>query len=155
MDLNDQVIDRKPRSVVHREQLLHRAVHIFVFRPTGEMLIHKRSPTKEEFPSVWTSSASGHVSSNETYDESAPRELEEELGIQAELTRRAKFAACAETSWEFTVLYTTTTEATIHFDPVEMTEVRWLFPSQIEAWLNATPSDFSPAFALLFRWLQQ
>lgn len=151
VDLQDCVVATLPRSEVHRRKLLHRAVHVFVFRSDGAMLIHKRSATKEEFPSVWTSSCSGHVSAGETYDETAPREMFEELGIEAEVTRVRKFDACPETSCEFTVLYTATSDAQILPDAQEMTEIRWMTPQDIEEWTRRAPHDFSPAFLLLFK----
>ena len=107
VDENDVVLRQMPRSQVHAEKLIHRAVHIFVFRSDGRLLIHKRTNDKEEFPGVWTSSASGHVSAGETYDDTAPRELLEELGLRAELVRLHKFAPCEETCREHTVLYET------------------------------------------------
>lgn len=151
----DEVVQQLPRSEVHRLQLKHRAIHVFVFRPDGQMLIHQRSPTKEEFPSVWTSSCSGHVSAGETYEDSAPRELQEELGLTAELTWLNKFNACAETSWEFTVLYSAISNDEPVPDPGEMTDIRWLPVKEIQSWMNARPDEFSPAFQILFRWYLQ
>ena len=148
----DEVVESLPRPEVHRRQLKHRAVHVFVFRPDGLMLIHQRSAAKEEFPSVWTSSCSGHVSAGETYEQSAPRELEEELGLSAPLTYLQKFDACADTSWEFTVLFSATTTEPPVPDPGEMTEIRWLRPPEIQEWMERRPEDFSPAFRILFRW---
>lgn len=150
VDEHDNVIEILPRSVVHQRKLLHRAIHVFVFRLSGEMLIHKRSAMKEEFPSVWTSSCSGHVSAGESYDESAPRELFEELGIHATLQPVQKFAACADTSFEFTMLYRAVSNDTIVPDPHEMTEIRWMHPADIHHWLQSSPQDFSPAFRVLF-----
>ncbi len=152
VDERDVVIDQLPRSEVHRRKLLHRAVHVFVFRSDGRMLIHKRSPAKEEFPSVWTSSCSGHVSAGETYESSAPRELQEELGISADLIELQKFPAQEATSWEFTVLFQTRSDATITPDPSEMSETRWIMPGEIESWMTRSPDDFSPAFRVLFQW---
>ncbi|MEZ6039640.1 MAG: NUDIX domain-containing protein [Planctomycetaceae bacterium] len=154
VDADDHVIQQLPRSEVHRRKLLHRAVHVFLFRSDGRLLIHKRSPAKEEFPSVWTSSASGHVSAGEDYDSCVPRELKEELGLRAQLMRLQKFAACEATSWEFTVLYSACSDDEIHFDPVEMTEVRWMELTEIDKWIEDNPGDFSPAFRLLFQWFQ-
>lgn len=148
---SDEVIEALPRSEVHRRKLLHRAVHVFVFRFDGAMLIHKRSPAKEEFPSVWTSSCSGHVSAGETYDETAPREMFEELGIKAAVSPIRKFDACPETSHEFTMLYTANSDDSILPDAQEMTEIRWMMPAEIQEWTQRTPEDFSPAFLLLFR----
>ena len=147
----DEVIETLPRSEVHRRKLLHRAIHVLVFRSDGAMLIHKRSATKEEFPSVWTSSCSGHVSAGETYDETAPREMFEELGIAAAVTALRKFDACPETSHEFTMLYTASSDDPIVPDAQEMTDIRWMMPTEIEEWTRRAPEDFSPAFLLLFR----
>lgn len=151
VDLQDCVIATMARSEVHRRKLLHRAVHVFLFRSDGAMLIHKRSPTKEEFPSVWTSSCSGHVSAGESYEETAPRELFEELGIEADMTPVRKFDACRETSHEFTMLYTANSDDSILPDAQEMTDIRWMMPAEIEEWTQQAPEDFSPAFLLLFR----
>jgi isopentenyl-diphosphate delta-isomerase type 1 len=151
VDMQDSVIATLPRSEVHRRKLLHRAVHVFVFRSDGAMLIHKRSATKEEFPSVWTSSCSGHVSAGETYDETAPREMFEELGIEAAVIPIRKFDACPETSHEFTMFYTANSDDPILPDAQEMTEIRWMKLAEIDEWTQRAPEDFSPAFLLLFK----
>ena len=156
VDQSDCILTSRPRSEVHQQKLLHRAVHVFLFHPDGRLLIHKRSDAKEEFPSVWTSSCSGHVSAGDSYDQTAPRELREELGIEnVALTPLHKFPATADTSWEFTWLYSTVSTQTPKPDPVEITAIQWLFPDEIAAWISHSPQDFSPAFLLLFRWFRQ
>lgn len=152
VDESDVVIDTKPRRIVHRDGLLHRAVHIFLFRPDGRMLVHLRTDDKEEFPSVWTSSASGHVSSGENYAEAAQRELQEELGITAELSRVAEFKACAETSNEFTQLFLAESDEAIHADPTEIADTAWLTIDVIRERMAAAAETFSPAFRLLFEY---
>lgn len=156
VDPFDRVLTRRPRSQVHRQKLLHRAVHVFLFHPDGRLLIHKRSDSKEEFPSVWTSSCSGHVSAGDSYDQTAPRELHEELGIEnVPLSTLHKFSATADTSWEFTVLYSAVSAQPPQPDPKEITAIQWLFPDEIAAWISHSPHDFSPSFLLLFRWFRQ
>lgn len=150
VDKHDNVIDVKTRSEVHRLGLRHRAVHVFLFRSNGDMLIHLRTATKEEFPSVWTSSASGHVSSGETYANSVERELQEELGVTAELQRVLRVDACTDTSNEFTELFVAESDAAITVDPSEIADVAWVTSDEIEFRLATKPNDFSPAFRLLF-----
>ena len=82
VDQDDKVLFQSPRSVVHANHWLHRAVHIFVFNSKGELLIHRRSATKDEAPLKCTSSASGHLAAGEDYATAAMRELEEELGLK-------------------------------------------------------------------------
>ena len=155
VDEDDRFVEQLTRSEVHRRKLRHRAVHVFLFRLDGCLLVHKRSDTKEEFPSVWTSSCSGHVSAGEDYDFTAPRELLEELGIEAAVERLQKFTACDDTSHEFTVLYQSVSDAAVKPDPVEITEIRWLSVDAVQDWINQSPGDFSPAFRLLFGWFFQ
>lgn len=152
VDEHDQVTGRERRSEVHRQRLRHRAIHVFVRRSDGSLLIHQRTDTKEEFPGVWTSSASGHVSSGETYTASADRELTEELGFTAPLRRCHRFAACPETSMEFTELFECRWDGEVTPDPVEIQAVRWMQPDEVADWIASEPDQFSPAFLLLFDW---
>src|SRR4051794_19553070 len=57
VDDRDQILGQAPRSEVHAQHWLHRAVHIFVFNTRGELLIHQRTATKDECPLMFTSSA--------------------------------------------------------------------------------------------------
>ena len=150
VDEHDRVIDVMSRTEVHRRGLRHRAVHILLFRSSGEMLIHLRHADKEEFPGVWTSSASGHVSAGEPYEMSAQRELFEELGIRVQLEKLGRFAACPDTSNEFTESFAAESDAVLQVDETEISAVRWLQTSAIQAELTETPENFSPAFRLIF-----
>ncbi len=152
VDETDKVIGQQKRSAVHQSKLRHRAVHVFVLRGDGRLLIHLRSESKEEFPGVWTSYASGHVSAGESYDESVERELQEELGITAPLTRLQKFEACPDTSMEFTVLYECTWNGEISADPEEIQQTEWVTVPELTGRITRQPDQFSPAFRLLFDW---
>ncbi len=155
VDENDQVVERRLRAEVHQSRLRHRAVHIFVRRSDGQLLIHQRTDSKEEFPGVWTSSASGHVSAGESYEEAADRELTEELGISIPLQRHHKFDACPDTSMEFTELYECRWDGDVSPDPEEIQAVEWIDPVQLAPRIDAQPDDYSPAFRLLFAWYQR
>jgi 16S rRNA (adenine1518-N6/adenine1519-N6)-dimethyltransferase len=155
VDADDRLIGQAPRSDVHARGLLHRAVHIFVFDSAGRLLIQRRSSAKDEFPLCYTSSASGHVSAGETYDETAPRELAEELGLTAPLERLTKFAARPELAREHTVLYRTTTDQPPRPDRAEIDQVRWMTLDEIDSLLEGEPAQFSPPFVVLFRWYRE
>ena len=154
VDESDRVIGQAPRSVVHARKLLHRAVHIFVLNPRGELLLQMRSPLKDEYPSCYTSSASGHLGAGESYEEAAPRELREELGLTGPLERLAKFPPGPETSQEHTVLYRHVTSQPVHCDPQEITAVEWLSLDEVAQLIDRQPELFSPCVVTLFRWYQ-
>lgn len=151
---HDEVIDRLPRAVVHRDKRLHRAVHIFVFNSEGRLYIQKRSPFKDQLPNCWTSSCSGHVDSGEDYDTAAVRELGEELGVKIDSAAAMQFLfkheACKRTGWEFVHVYRLTWDGPITFDPVEISEGQWIEIKYLTPWIKEHRHDFAPSFRLLW-----
>jgi len=152
VDESDRVVGQAPRSVVHKNKLLHRAVHIFVFNSRGDLLLQMRSARKDEYPLCYTSSASGHLSAGETYEAAAPRELQEELGLSGPLEFLNKFPAGPQTSQEHTVLYRTTTDQPPKIDPQEIDAVTFHSLDEIAAMIERQPEKFSPCFVTLFEW---
>jgi isopentenyldiphosphate isomerase len=69
------------RSEAHSKGLWHRTVHVWVQNRFGELLLQRRSPSKETFPGLWDISAAGHISAGDSSIDSASRELQEELGV--------------------------------------------------------------------------
>lgn len=152
VDAHDTVIGQKPRSEVHRLGLRHRAVHLFVFRNDGQLLIHLRAADKEEFPGVWTSSAAGHVAAGETYAAAARRELLEELGIDTSPERVCRFDAGPDTCMEFTELYECVWDGDIRPDAGEIQAVEWITVKELRHRMQESPETFSPAFRLTWSW---
>jgi isopentenyldiphosphate isomerase len=144
----DEVIDRRPRSEVHRLGLKHRATHILVFNQRGECFLQQRALTKDCSPGLWDSSASGHLDAGEDYDPCARRELEEELGIRrgGDLVRLIKLAASPETGQEFCWVYRIEHEGPFQLQASEIRGGAWFAPSAINEWIERRPGDFSGAF---------
>lgn len=74
----------KPRDEVHRKELFHPAVVVWIYNRKGELLLQKRSENKKQLAGVWGASAAGHIVAGNEPVEEALRELEEELGIKAD-----------------------------------------------------------------------
>ena len=152
VDGADQVIRQAPRSVVHTQNLLHRAVSIFVLKPDGRLLLQLRSDSKDQYPGCYTSSASGHVDAGEDYESAAKRELREELTIESPLEFLAKFPAGPETAFEFSALYQVVTDAEPVPDPGEIANIEFLPLDRIGAMIEQFPEQFTPPFRVLFNW---
>jgi len=153
VDEEDRVIGQASRHEVHTQRLRHRAVHLFVFNKKGELFLHKRSRWKDAHPGRWDSSAAGHLSAGQDYDEAAARELEEELGVSAPLKLMAKIPACAATGEEFVHLYKTEHSGPFTWPRAEI-ETGGFFPVPlIKEWIAARPGDFASGFLECFaRW---
>ena len=146
VDENDQLLGDAPRGEVHGNNLRHRAVHILIFNSLGELFLQKRSRWKDRHPLLWDSSAAGHVEAGEDYDETAVRELKEELGITAALTRVAKLPASERTGQEFIWLYRGQHDGPFTLAPSEI-EYGEFFPTDVVSeWVTTRPADFAPGF---------
>lgn len=78
----DEVTGKAFRSEVHHNRtLIHRSITVLVVKD-GKLLLQKRSKTKDTYPDYWTSSCGGHVLSGDSYENTANRELFEELGVK-------------------------------------------------------------------------
>jgi isopentenyl-diphosphate Delta-isomerase len=152
VDAEDRVIRQERRSIVHAQGLTHRAVHIFVFNSRGQLLVQRRSATKDEFPLTYTSSASGHVAAGETYEACAPRELQEEIGLAAPLEWMVKLPASAETAHEHTVLFRAVSDAVPMPNEEEVASLTYFTLDELLALSTTDPADFSPPFAALLSW---
>ena len=148
----DEVIGRERRAVVHATGLWHRAVHILVFNDVGQVFLQKRSMCKDMSPGLWDSSCSGHVDAGETYDKSAQRELDEELGISLEVPPRRwlRIDACEQTGWEFCWVYRLKNGGPFVLHPVEIDRGEWYTPTEVTRLLAESPEQYCPAFTLIW-----
>lgn len=153
VDELDAVIGQQRRADVHAQGLLHRAVSVFVFNSSGQILLQLRTATKDEYPLCWTSSCSGHLDAGEDYDTAAVRELQEELGLTTPIERLVKFDAGPETANEFTVLYRTTADEIPAPEVDEIERVEFVDVDEVSRRVEERPGDFTPPFRTLFRWL--
>lgn len=146
VDEEDRVTGQHSRHEVHRQKLLHRAVHIFVFNSRGELFLQRRSRWKDVHPLRWDSSAAGHVNSGDTYAGTAPREIEEELGVSAEVEEIAKLPPSQATGWEHVRLYRARHEGPFKLNPAELDGGGFFTLEQIDRWTTSRPEDFATGF---------
>lgn len=130
--------------------LVHRAVHILVLSPSGELLLQKRSARKDVQPGRWDTSVGGHVSWGQSYWEAGQREAQEELGIVVE---KAEFLYHSrirnEIESENIATYLTFSQGPFLPEPGEIDELKFWRRSEIEANLGKGlfTSNFEEEFA--------
>jgi indole-3-glycerol phosphate synthase len=156
VDEADVCIGRATRSEVHRRGLRHRATHLFVFNGRGELFLQQRSLTKDNWPGVWDSSASGHLDAGETYDACVVREAGEELGLKLTSVpeRIGRLDATELTGMEFCQVYRTMHEGPFVLQPSEVRGGGWFSFEAIDEWITARPADFAGGFRAIWAYMK-
>lgn len=107
VDENDNVIGPVAREICHNQtrRPWHRSTGIYIFNAKGEILLTYKSKHKDVRAKALSISASGHVDFGETYEQTARRELSEELGLTVQLEEVNYFKADAGFEKEFVKEY--------------------------------------------------
>ncbi len=147
------------RREAHRRGILHGAVHTCIIRRGEggtEILMQKRSDTKDSFPSQYDLSSAGHVEAGCDFAETACRELLEELGLSVEadalrellryrLESIDTFHGALFHNEELCRVYVLERDvdpSVLTLQTEEVSEVRWFAVSEVLAGLRAGDARF-------------
>jgi len=82
IDENDKVVGKETRHEIHKNGLLHREIHVWLYNGEGELFFQKRANDKDTFPGLLDASVGGHVEVGDSYEETAVKEIKEETGLE-------------------------------------------------------------------------
>ena len=131
--------------------VLHRAFSIFIFNSRGEMLIHRRSSTKETWPGFWTNACCSHPRKDESLETATTRRLREELGFETSVTPLFTFRYEAnydgkygenEIDHVFLGIY----DGKINPNRDEIDDCKFIAIEALKADVEANPEKFTPWF---------
>lgn len=133
VDRNDNILGYKTRRECHHDKtLIHRTVGVLIFNDKGQLLLQKRSETKDMEPGLWCISASGHVIKGQTDAAAAHRELQEELGVDVPLTFFTKFITENDRETERAALFKGESNGPFALDIDEVSEIKFFDPREIK-----------------------
>ena len=132
VDAHDNVIGQRTRQECNTNpELIHRSIYILVYNDQKEILWQKRSLTKDVAPGLWVTSVSGHVDAGETYEETAHREIKEELGVQLPLEYLGKYLFQYTNETEFSAIFKAQSNGPFHFNREEISTISFLTVAQL------------------------
>lgn len=140
VDAENQVTGQAKRREMRRQNLTHRATYILVFNQQGQLFVQKRTLSKDIYPGYYDIAAGGVVLSSETYEESARRELHEELGITAELEFLFERYFADDTNKVWGRVYRCRHEGPFALQESEVESGAFMTPAEI----MASPARFTP-----------
>ena len=153
----DMVVDRQTRQKCVEQGLLHRAVVVFLKNDLGETYLQKRSSRVMFYPGYWCASATGHVSSGESYFEASKREVKEELGIECQLRELGKFTSPkwrirGLVEWEHITVFEGVADSPKIVLSDETEEGRFLAPSEFQRLVEKQPRILTPDTLLALKY---
>jgi len=123
---DDKILGPVRRQECHNEtrKPWHRSVHIYLFKPNGDLFLSQRSLTKDTAPGEWTISAGGYVNWGETYNECAKNELYEELKLKIDLEVIDKLTIDYGSEREIIKIFAGVTECCEYFKKNEICQIK-------------------------------
>lgn len=131
VDENDNILDYLPRKEAHDKKLLHRTISVLVFNDQGKVMLQKRSMKKDSNPGKWSNATGGHVGIEETYDETAKREVMEELKTEDKPVFVKKMIIHDPAHTTMTQLYTIKSNGPFKFNPEETDEIKFFTKKEL------------------------
>lgn len=155
VDEDDIVIGKATRGECHVNPLLyHRSVQILIFNSEQQIFLQKRSRYKDTYPGAYCASASGHVVSGDSYEATAYRELQEELGITIDLHFIGKSLIKTPQETEWSSVYVGEYDGDFKLHPEEIDGGVSLNLQDIETKISNGEIEITPAFAKALEILQ-
>jgi len=92
VDAGGNAIGEIDKMDAHISGTLHRAFSVFVFNSKGQLLLQRRDLDKYHSGGLWTNTCCSHPRAGETTQNAAHRRLQEEMGMDCELTELFQFS---------------------------------------------------------------
>ncbi|MFR0674338.1 NUDIX hydrolase [Enterobacterales bacterium AW_CKDN230030176-1A_HGKHYDSX7] len=133
VDEHDQVLGSLPRAELRARGLIGRCTFILLFNRAGELCVHRRTLSKAIYPGYWDVAAGGMVAAGERYDDSAARELREELGVSGvALQFHDTFFFDQPGNRVWCAVYSATWDGPLRLQPEEVSEAHFMSLAQVE-----------------------
>ncbi|KPB69209.1 NUDIX hydrolase [Pseudomonas cannabina] len=155
VDEQDQLLGSRVRAELREQGLIGRGTYILLFNSAGELCVHRRTLSKAIYPGFWDVAAGGMVQADESYAESAARELEEELGVSGvPLQAHERFFFDQPGNRLWCAVFSAVWDGPLTLQPEEVLEARFM---PVEDVLHeAAHNPYCPdSLAALKRYLEQ
>lgn len=149
VDQHNQVLGPIERGRAHSSGVYYRTIYVLVKNSHSQILIQKRSSTKDLYPDKWDLSVGGHVNYGDSYISTAIRELREELGLQArpqDLAFLKEILVTLPNSYEFFQVFEYHLKDTdkLILEKEEISSVKWVSDQELISSIKTSPGQWYP-----------
>jgi isopentenyldiphosphate isomerase len=140
VDEDDRVVATVTRRELRAGNLLHRCTYVLVRNAAGEILVHRRTDTKDVHPGAYDLFAGGVCAAGESYDDCARREVAEEVGVVGADLRflfRHRYRGAPGQAWG--AVYEVRWDGPIRHQESEVAWSAWVTPARLREMLDTRP----------------
>jgi isopentenyl-diphosphate delta-isomerase len=160
VDESDAEVGTLEKQRAHVEGRLHRALSVFVFNGTGDVLLQRRAGSKYHSGGQWTNTCCSHPRPGEPVDDAARRRLREEMGFECDLRPAFAFTYRADVGGglvehEFDHVFVGRWEGSPAPDAAEVEDWRWASLDDLARDAALRPEAYTPWFRMVLadpRW---
>lgn len=154
----DEIIEQDVKSNKLAKGFISRVSSVFMLDSDGKFIITKRAENKKIDPGLYDLAAVGAVSSGESYEKAARRELYEELAISCDLEMLDKFYQEIENKRGklkfFCAIFLAKTDQIPKLNH-EVSEFRKMTFAEIKSEIKIHPEKFCPGFMNDFKQVEE
>ncbi len=152
IDKEDNVIGKVTRAEMRKKNLLHRGTTIYIFNSKGDILITKRTKIKDVYPGLLEIGHGGAVSSGESYEQNAYREIKEEVGIEdVELKYHYSSSAIDNLIKCMFNVYTCIFDGKIIMQEEEVEDYFWISIEKLKEMIEKQSEQFTSQSIVMFK----
>ena len=153
VNAQDESVGVADKLEAHEQGWLHRAFSVFVFDPQGRLLLQQRDVNKYHSGGLWSNTCCSHPRPDEPVADAAQRRLQEEMGFQCPLDDAFSFTYRAVLSdtmieHEYDHIFIGHDTPTVHPNPEEVQDWRWMAPNDLMADVAAHPERYTAWFRM-------
>ena len=160
--------EKRTKKEVHDFGLWHKTAHIWSINSKGEILLQHRAKDKKNFPNMWDISVAGHISSGESSEQGALREIKEEIGIDLFVSDLKYIGTVVQklvlnngtyidNELNNIYIFRLEDDKNIEIQKEALNQLRWLSVPKFKKWVDEKKTDLVPhdeEYKLLFNYLE-
>jgi isopentenyl-diphosphate delta-isomerase len=152
----DEQVGVMEKLQAHVEGQLHRAISVFIFNSKDELLIHQRAFGKYHSSGLWSNTCCSHPMPGETTEAAAKRRLQEEMGMQCELSKSFSFIYKAHldhelTEFEFDHVYKGRSDAEPMQNNEEVAAWKYISVADLQTDIQLHPEKYTEWFKICIK----
>ena len=150
VDQHNEIVGTAVRAELFEKQYNFRTVHVLLRAPDNRLILQLLRSDHPRSPDRLGSSAAGYVHLGESYDQSARRTLDKELGLHGEISFHSQIEMNDLGCRKFVAIFVGSARDEIKLNQSEYKEIVFMTDDEISDQISQNPEAFTKTFQMIF-----